>query len=200
MSGGMSLPSLDQVSALLRQRRSLKPVGMDSHRPIERELLTTLLTNATWAPTHGLTEPWRFKVFQGESRDRLAAAMHRIYRDTTPPQEFREDKLLKMSEQPLLAPTIVVWSMHRNPGKIPASEEFAAVACAMQNLMLSATAAGLGSFWSSPPLIETEDFKQWLGIRAEDRCLGLLYLGWPKEGAPLPQSARRGLEEIVTWA
>jgi hypothetical protein len=50
--------TLDDLSALIRQRRSLKPAAMDAARPIDRAVLMTLLENATWAPTHGLTEPW----------------------------------------------------------------------------------------------------------------------------------------------
>ncbi len=75
-----------------------------------------------------------------------------------------------------------------------------AVACALQNLALSATAAGLGSFWSSPPLTYNQAFNDWLGIRAEDRCAGLIYLGWPKSGAAPPKSSRAPITKKVTFA
>ena len=51
-----------QLSALIRHRRSIKPVDMDAMRVVGRELLTQVLEDATWAPTHGLTEPWKFIV------------------------------------------------------------------------------------------------------------------------------------------
>lgn len=197
----MSLPTLDQLSALIHQRRSLKPASMDSTRVIDRALLRTLLENATWAPTHGLTQPWRFRVYEGKAREALAASLQRLYRDTTPLDQHREDKFIKLGETPLMAPTVMVCSLHRDAGdKIPEIEEIEAVACAMQNIMLSATAAGLGSYWSSPPVIYTPEFGRWLGLREQDRCLGLLYLGWARSHAASLTSVRAGLESCVTWA
>jgi nitroreductase len=194
------LPNLAQTTALLRRRRSIKPVDLDTARPVERALLTELLENATWAPTHGLTEPWRFVVFQGGAREKLADTMQEVYRQTTPVAEFREDKLQKMGDNPRLAPVVIAAVMERRGGaKIPEVEEIEAMACALQNLMLSATAAGLGCYWSSPPLLEAAPFRDWLGISGEDRCVGLVYLGWPKAGLNWPRSVRQPVETKVRW-
>ncbi len=197
---GMSL-TLDQISALIRHRRSIKPAGMDPAKPVDRATLMTLLENATWAPTHGMTEPWRFRVFEGLSREGLADTLQRLYRETMPAAEQREDKFAKLRDNVLQAPTVIAcWMQRGGVEKIPEVEEIEAVACALQNIMLSASAIGLGSFWSSPPLLETEAFRHWLGIREQDRCVGLIYLGWPKDGATWPVSARRPVTECVTWA
>lgn len=196
----MPLPSLADTTALIKHRRSVKPVDMDSQVPVGTDLVTALIENATWAPNHGLTEPWHFHVFQGEARQRLAGALQSIYQQTTPPAEFREDKLKKMGENPLLAPVVIACVMERKGGgKIPEQEEIEAMACALQNLMLSATAAGLGSFWSSPPVLGTAAFQQWLGIRQEDQCVGLMYLGHPRAGQNWPRSVRQPVETKITW-
>ena len=195
------LPSLDQVSALIRHRRSIKPAGMDPAKAIDRAVLMTLLENATWAPSHGLTEPWRFRVYEGAAREGLADNLQRIYRDVTPAAEVREDKFAKLRDNVLQAPVVIVCLMQRGGvDKIPELEEIEAVACALQNLMLSASAIGLGSFWSSPPLLDSEAFKNWLGLGAKDRCVGLMYVGWAKDGSAWPTSVRKPVAECVSWA
>lgn len=196
----MSLASHDQISALIRHRRSIKPVDMDPARTVDRAVLTQVLEDATWAPNHGMTEPWKFVVHQGAARQRLAETMQRVYRETTPAGEFREDKMKKMSENPLLAPVVIACVMERCGGaKIPEVEEIEAVACALQNLQLSATAAGLGCYWSSPPLLGTREFAGWLRLGAEDRCVGLIYLGWPRAGLGWPQGKRQPVEAKTVW-
>jgi nitroreductase len=192
--------TLAELSALIRSRRSLKPADMNPDHPISREMLLEMLHNATWAPNHGLTEPWRFFIFQGNARQQLADAMGQVYQQTTPPAEFRADKQEKMARNPLSAHTIVAACLKRSVGtKIPELEEIEAVACAVQNLLLSATAAGVGSYWSSPPLLETAQWSQWLGLAPQERCLGLIYLGHRRAGSPIPQGQRRPLEQCIVW-
>ncbi len=199
----ISMPTSDSplvfISRLIRERRSVKPFDMDAAREVDRDLITTLLENANWAPTHGLTEPWRFHIFQGDARSALSETMQRIYRETTPVEEFREEKLKKMSQNPLLAPVVIAWCMKRHAGKIPELEEIEATACAAQNFFLSATAAGLAAYWSTPPLIYTRDFAGWLGLGTEDRCLGLFYLGWPKEDLKTTAGTRHPVIGKIRW-
>lgn len=187
---------LTELSDLIRARRSLKPADMDAERSVPEGLLRQVLENGTWAPTHGLTEPWKFHVFTGGARQRLADALVAIYPQVTPPEAVRPDKLDKLARNPLLAPVVVACCVERRGGdKIPFLEEIEAVSCALQNILLSATAAGLGSFWSSPPLLGSREFSAWLGQGEEDVCIALLYLGWPRAERAAPNVPRRPLAE-----
>ncbi len=194
------MPNRDILSKIIRNRRSIKPAQMDSGREVPRELLDALFENANWAPTHGFTEPWRFKVFRGESRQGLAEQLQALYRQEVPEGEFRQDKFDKLGRNPLLAPVVVAICMARgdNP-KIPELEEIEAVACAVQNMHLTASAAGLGAFWSSPPILGCDGMREFLGLRAADRCLGLFYLGWLREGENWPEGVRRPAADKVEW-
>ncbi len=188
---------LSQLSQVIRDRRSVKPALL-SDRPVARDLIENLLDNANWAPTHGMTEPWRFHVFTGDSRQRLATKLQELYQEHTPVENVRPEKFEKLGKNPLLAPVVIALGMHRDPsGKIHEIEEIAAVACAVQNLHLSASVTGLGGFWSSPPLVYTEGMRTFLGLEPGGVCLGLFYLGWPE--GPLPESRRGPVFEKVTW-
>ena len=81
--------------------------------------------------------------------------------------------------------------------RIPEIEEIEAVACAIQNMQLTATAYGIGSFWSSPKIIYSDSMKAFLELEEKDKCLGLIYLGYSKE--EWPKSHRKPLEYNTVW-
>jgi nitroreductase len=188
--------------SVYRARRSLKPLAMDPAREIPRALVTELLEEARWAPTHGLTQPWRFHVFAAPAaRARLADTLQEIYDVITPPPRRDADKRAKLGAAPRHAPVVIALFAKVEPaGKIPEWEEIAAVSCAAQNLLLSAHERGLGSYWSSPLPACSPEFARRLDLDPEThRALGLLYLGWPLPDQPAPRSTRAPLAERVTW-
>lgn len=185
------------VRLVIHQRRSVKPVDF-LDRPVDRDVILDLLEAANWAPTHGLTEPWRFTVFTGAARGELADALAAIYRQITPVAEQRAAKLEKLRQNLSLAPCAIAIGMHRQPsGRIPEIEEIAAVACAVQNLHLLATARGLAGYWSSGELICSSQFADYLGYRSPDRVLGLFYLGYPAR--PAPPGVRTPAADKIDW-
>ncbi len=182
-----------------RTRRTVKPASMDAGRDIDRAVLLEMLEDAHWAPTHGLTQPWRFHVFTGAGRARLADALQSLYDAVTPQGEARPDKRAKLREAVLRAPAcIAVSSLTGGGGKVTRMDELCAAACAVQNLLLSAHQRGLGSYWSTPPVACRPEFSAWLGLDASYTPMGLVYLGYPAPG-PAPSSARVPLGERVTF-
>lgn len=192
----MSISTAD-LGELLRRRRAIFPKAYLPERPIDRTILEQLLENANWAPTHKRTEPWRFQVFHSpESRDSLGDYMSEFYRQNTPPEAFSEEKMIKNGENPRRSGAVIAIILHRDPTEsIPEFEEIAAVAMAVQNIWLSCTALGLGSYWSTPrAALEARDF---LGLAPNERCLGLFYLGW-HEMPELP-GKRGDVMEKTIW-
>lgn len=192
--------NLEQTAQLIAHRRSIKPVDMDPDREVTRETWDTLFECANWAPNHGHTEPWRFIVYSGDARSEMATALQHAYKTDTPTGEFRPEKHEKMGLNPLYAHAVVAIIMKRgdNP-KIPAIEEIEAVACAVQNLHLAAASTGLGVFWSSPSVGYGHTFAQSLELSEGEQCLGVLYVGWPKEGKVWPSCTRRPANDKVTY-
>jgi nitroreductase len=172
---------------------------MDSNREVPRELLVEILEDAHWAPTHGLTQPWRFHVFVGGGRIRLADALQTLYDSTATPGEIRPEKRAKLREGVLQAPACVaVSAMTESGGRVSWMDEICATACAVQNLLLSAHQRGVGSYWSTPPVACHTEFATWLGLDSRHTSMGLVYLGYPKD-SDAPRSIRVPLEERVIF-
>ena len=181
------------LSDLIRRRRAIFPKTYIPGKPVERALIEQLLENANWAPTHRLTEPWRFKVFHSEQgRQKLSAYLVDFYRKNTAPEQFSEEKMKKSGENPLLAGAVIAIVMQRDPEeRIPEFEEVASVAMAVENMWLTCTAMGLGCYWSTPrAALEAGAF---LELQPGERCLGLFYLGWHE------MPAVPGKRKLVEW-
>lgn len=192
--------NITETASLIAHRRSVKPIDMDASKNISDDLWKTLIECANWAPSHGHTEPWKFVVYRDDSRNDLASALQAAYKSDTPEAEFKPEKFEKMALNPLYAHAVIAIVMKRGDlPKIPVMEEIEAVACAVQNMHLAASAAGLGLFWSSPAATYGSSFAEFLELGNEDQCLGLLYVGWPKEGKPWPISSRKPAMEKVVW-
>lgn len=185
------------ITDLIRRRRAIFPKTYIPGKPVERALIEQLLENANWAPTHRLTEPWRFKVFHSEaSRQKLSAYLVDFYLKNTAPEQFSEEKMKKSGENPLLAGAVIAIVMQRDPEeRIPEFEEVASVAMAVENMWLTCTALGLGCYWSTPrAALEVGAF---LDLQPGERCLGLFYLGW-HEMPELP-GKRKPVVEKTVW-
>ena len=192
-----ALPTPASVGSLIRKRRSIKPM-LFGERRIQDELVSQMLENATWAPTHGRTEPWRFFVFCDEARNTLGERLAEIYGRITPTDVFRPEKADRLVQSAVRSSHVIAFAMKRQASeKIPEIEEIEAVACAIQNLHLTATAHGVGGYWSSGKAICSAEFRDWLRLDVKDRVLGLFYLGYP--AGPWPDGVRASASEKVHW-
>lgn len=183
------------LSEIIRARMSEFPSTYKSGN-IDPKLIDDLITNALWAPNHKKTEPWRFVVIYGEKKKELSDLMADHYQKTTPADQFDLVKQRKAAEKPLQAGAIIAICVHRSPeALIPAWEETAAVACAVQNLWLSCTAIGLGAYWSTPGIIK--NLHDFLGLHEHEECIGLFYMGW--SGNPGTERTRNPLDQVRRW-
>ncbi len=189
--------NLSEINELIRSRRTIYPEQFSS-RKVHREQIEVILNNALWAPTHGNTQPWRFKVFTEEGLNTLSGFLGKTYLAITPEDKQNDMKLAKMLKRPLLSSVVVAVCMERQAEeKILEIEEIEAVACAVQNIHLTCTAYGLGGFWSTPKLIYHPLTNEFLGLSEKDKCLGLFYIGYPE--IEWPKAHRKPLEYITEW-
>lgn len=191
--------NLSEISELIKNRRTIYPEQY-SDRKIHKEQIEVILNNAIWAPSHGLTQPWAFKVFMDDGRRKLSDFLSNLYIEKTAEADFGELKFNKLKNRPLMAGAIIAVSLKRNPqSPIREIEEIEAIACAIQNMYLTCTAWGLGSFWSTPSLMYTPEMNSFLGLEGDDKCLALFYIGYPKNDFQWPKGHRKPIEYFTEW-
>ncbi len=182
------------LSAIIKNRRSVFPENY-IQKEIPREVINEILESANYAPTHKLTQPWRFKVIANGAKAKLGAELGRIYQQTVPADKFLQKKFDSFAQKTAQAGVIVAICIQFHEDKLPAWEEIAAVACAVQNMALTAEALNVGAYWSSPPLIAHLD--NFLGLAKNEKCYGLFYMGYHNAE---PRAANRTpMSDKVTW-
>ena len=187
--------TIHPISEVIRKRRAIFPNSYND-KPISGELIREVLENANWAPTHKMTEPWRFRVFRGQALERLGAYLGEYYRSHTPEDSFSEMKFKKTVNNPARSQAVIAIVLHRDPeARVPEWEEIAAVATSVQNMWLTCAAYGIGAYWSTPEAIL--DGNAFLGLAPGERCLGLFYMGNHDLG-DIP-GKRNPIEEKVEW-
>jgi len=178
---------------IIQKRRSVFPVQYND-KPISKETIETILEAANWAPNHKKTEPWRFKVLQGESKEALGKFLSGKYQENA--INPKQMKIKKLQENPKKSTAVIAICMQRDPNEsLPEWEEIAATSMAVQNMWLCCTEMNIGAYWSSPGLIKYMD--AFFDLKEGERCLGFFYMGYYDE--ELPEASRRPIEDKVEW-
>jgi nitroreductase len=188
----------NKVNELMRNRRSVFQ-NQYSGEKVDDAIVKQMLENAIWAPTHKLTEPWRFVVYTGEGLKKLAILQSDLYkRLTTADGSYKEDRYQNLLTKPSLSSHIIVIGMKRDEKKsVPEVEEIGAVFCAVQNMYLTTTAYGVGGYLSTGGITYFEEAKELFGLEKDDKLLGFFHVGHIKNS--LSEGRRRPLEEKTTW-
>lgn len=190
--------NIEDLNKIIRERRSMFPKDFTGEF-IDDKIIWQLLENANWAPNHKHTEPWRFKVFCKDGlmvfANKQANFYHKRYFGT---EKFLEKKYHKLLNNPLKCSHIISIGLHRTADAIvPEIEEVAAVACAVQNILLSAHAYGLGAYWSTGGLTYKEEAKSFFNLGKKDKLMGFIYLG--VTNTLQDPGKRKPIQEKVSW-
>lgn len=190
--------NVEEINKLIRNRRSIF-TNMFTAEKVADSIVEQMLENANWAPTHALTEPWRFRVFTGTGLQKLADFQAGLYQEKTSKEgTFNEKTYRKLLEKPLECSHIISIGMLRDAKeKVPEMEEIESVACSVQNMYLTAAAYGIGCYWGTGGITYFPEAKDFFGLSKRDNLLGFLYIGVPSK---IPASGKRGaIEEKVEW-
>ncbi|GAA4830571.1 nitroreductase [Paenibacillus vulneris] len=184
------------IAKTIRERRSIRTFNRN---PVPRELVIQLLNDAVWAPNHGLREPWRFIYVDsdgGKTRlvDLITSASGNLKRYRLLPSKLKEFMRNKILEIP--AHLIVVMKEEKNEHK--RNEDFAAVCCFMQNFQLLGWENNLGMIWSTIEFIFDPGFQDGLGVRKDERIVGILHMGF-FDKAPRPKPRTPAEKKLTLW-
>lgn len=178
-------------------RRSIGNVTAE--RPT-REQIERMLEAATWAPCHHVTNPWRFLVIAGEERATFGKVMARskIERLQAEGRDAagEEDKLIAKA---LRSPVIIAVGTEPDTGpKANPDEDVAATSAAIQNMLLTAHALGLGAIWRTGDATRDPEVARYMGLSENGRVAGFVYVGYPASNKE-PQP-RQSYTELTTWS
>lgn len=188
---------LSEIQEVIKNRRTIYPEQF-SDRKVHKEIIEDLLNAAKWAPTHGMVQPWRFKVFMEDGLKKLGEFQSNLYKQQCPPEKFKETSHNKMISRAEKSSAVIAICMKRDEKKrFPVIEEHASVACAVQNMLLIGTAYGIGCYWGTGGVTYYPEMKNYLGLEEDDDIMGFMYIGYPE--IEWPKGQRRPLEYYTEW-
>lgn len=189
--------SISDTSTLILDRRSIAPERYSGRR-VHREIVEQVLQHGTWAPNHGLTQPWRFRVFMDDAAQRLMASLSDAYRAHAGAQalESKAEKIRSRGDR--CNAVIALGLAHEEDGRFPLWEDQAALSAAVQNMYLMCTAHGIGGFWSTPAFLSHPAAEAALGHGEGVLGMGLFYMGYPQGEWP-GKGHRKPLEYVTEW-
>jgi len=182
------------VLDIIKARRT---IGAMQDKDVSEDAINLMLEAGTWAPNHKKTEPWKFRVFTGDSRVRLGDEMERIMKQKTAhlSEEEALKKTTKAKKGPLRAPVIIAVAVSPS-GKVPEIEEISAVAAGIQNMLLVAEEQGLATIWRTGEIVYQTELNDFLSLEEDDKLLGLIYVGHPNKEA---SSKRIPYQDKTIW-
>ena len=199
---------MNQVPPLLLARRTVRFYKTD---PVPDGLVRTLLEAAACAPTAHNAQPVRYIVVRSpEAKQRLADRMarrwrHDLERSGTPEASIKVElrfSMRRFSEAPVLilvGCTMAEMDVYPDRARRGAEQIMAvqSAAAGIQNLLLAASANGLGGCWCCAPLFCAGVVRRALDLPRDFIPQALLTIGYPAHTPPVPP--RKPLDEIVAY-
>lgn len=205
----MSEPASD-VWEVMRTARAIRRF---SDRPVDDALVTRCLEAATWAPSGGNQQPWRFVVMRSaESRALLERgaglalqAIQEVYRlerpapDDQSPRARNARPLFALHDGAADVPAAVLFCVRDQPKSTPLTLG-SSIFPAMQNFLLAARASGLGACVTGWQVPVEEEFRAVLGVPDSWHLAALVIVGWPEgHHGPLRRKPVADVAALDRW-
>ncbi|MEO7804540.1 MAG: nitroreductase, partial [Actinomycetota bacterium] len=188
---------LDTYEAIMT-RKSVSP--LEGPSPTGAQIVQ-LLNAAVRAPSHHLTQSWRFIAVTAKALDDLGDVFATRVQMEDPDAPDLERRLADARSQPHRAPAIIVavYRKSSHPKAVEVEDRYA-IGAAVQNLLLAAHSMGLGTYWRTGPNAFDEGVKSHLGLTQSEEIAGFIYVGHlPADASNTAMAERTPAEEVTTW-
>lgn len=170
------IDAADLTLEAMASRRSHSAKRLAGPGPTEIQI-ERIFGSASSAPDHGNETPWRFVLIQENKRHLLgeafANALHE--RDNNASYGDLEKAKKKAFNSPLLA--LAVCKQDENSGGTKNSERLISLGCAIQNILISATALGFGSGLTSGKAMTSSSLRNLFRINENEVCICFINIG-----------------------
>ena len=175
------LPSM--ATLLMQSRQTILPRRLGGAGPT-RPQLEMILNAAASAPDHGQLLPWRFVLVPQASRHLLADVFGKalLERDSSATPEQVAQAREKAHRAPLLM--LVVIDGRRGDLNIDLFERLTSAGCALQNMLLMATALGYGSALTSGKALKSGGLRALFGLGEGEHALCFVSMGTAQSRKP----------------
>jgi nitroreductase len=188
------LPGADPVHVddAIKTRRSHK---LFNGTPVAATTVRELLELAIWAPNHKRTEPWRFAVARGPRLAELADASAAMLAPLGDKAQGKIDKTRAMLQS---AGAVIAVSQVRSPQDPERDrEDYAAVACAIEHVMLGAVARDLVSYWTTSGALIGKALSPFWQVGPGEDLVGAVVIGGPL--LTMPAMRIRSVDDVTRW-
>jgi nitroreductase len=141
--------------------------------------LELIFDAAAAAPDHGELVPWRFIVIPAAARARLAEVFAAALLERDP--SATADQVAQAREKAFRAPVLMlaVVDLGTEADEVPAAERLVSAGCAIQNMLLMATALGFGSALTSGKALQSNGLRELFSLRACEQAVCFVAIGTP---------------------
>jgi len=179
------------IATLMQSRQTILPKRLGDPGPDDAQL-QQILQAAASAPDHGQLLPWRFVLVPQPARAALAGVFGTalLERDPLASAEQVQQAQEKAFRSPCLLLAVV--DARRGDPEVDLFERIVSTGCAVQNLLLMATALGFGSALTSGKALKSAALRSLFGLREGEHALCFISVGTvlsrkPARLRPAPQ-------------
>ena len=178
----------NDIWEIVRTQRAVRRFRPD---PIPDDVLRRILRAATRAPSATNVQPWAWLVLK--DRD-VKARVWEWY--VKAQQEVYGPTASGMERTPFAEVPAIVVACHRSGGARMGYTSAASIYPAVQNLMLTARALGIGSVLTTLHRRYQDEIRAILGVPDDVETAALIPLGYPEDGR-FGANKRRPVEELT---